>query len=295
MSIKKLSAAVTKIMTLIAALEAAALTAAANAVEMVAGNDYTIITGRAETRAKVKAKLVAQRVNEKGIAQYRFSVGEGFDQRFFDCIAAQIVLGERVNAEGVTVDMLLSQVGGDTPEQVAAKLVIAKAQLVEAQQALAAEEAKNALIDNQTYTIKLPAKKGVEAVQVLAVLLGQTTEGKKVFNFFYGAGVEARTVLRTFDDVVLPVLAGEAASADGGSDLDVVVTEAAPLDAITVVDMSGAEQAIVSGPEDVTLADLPLNEAPLTDAEGNLTDAGVAAQLAALGAEAPVLEQPTIV
>ena len=69
MSIKKLSAAVTKIMTAIAALEAAALTAAANAVEMVVGNDYTIITGRAETRAKVKAKLVAQRVNEKGIAQ----------------------------------------------------------------------------------------------------------------------------------------------------------------------------------------------------------------------------------
>ncbi|UOW66300.1 phage protein [Aeromonas phage vB_AspA_Lolek] len=269
MSIKKLSAAVTKIMALIAALEAAALTATANAVEMVAGNDYTIITGRAETRAKVKAKLVAQRVNEKGTAQYRFSVGEGFDQRFFDCIAAQVVLGERVNAEGVTVDMLLSQVGGDTPEQVAAKLVIAKAQLVEAQQALAAEEAKNALIDNQTYTIKLPAKKGVEAVQVLAVLLGQTTEGKKVFNFFYGAGVEARTVLRTFDDVVLPVLAGEAAPADGGSDLDVVVTEGAAVDAIM--------------------------EQPLTDAEGNLTDAGVAAQLAALGADAPVLEQPASV
>lgn len=277
MSIKKLTQAVAKFAAIIAALEAAALTAAANAVEMVVGNDYTIITGRAETRAKVKAKLVAQRVNEKGVAQYRFSVGDGFDQRFFDCIAAQVVLGERVNAEGVTVDMLLSQVGGDTPEQVAAKLVIAKAQLVEAQRALAAEEAKNALIDNQTYTIKLPAKKGVEAVQVLAVLLGQTTEGKKVFNFFYGAGVEARTVLRTFDDVVLPVLAAPESYN------------------ITVVDMSGAEPVIVSGPEDVTLADLPLNEVPLTDAEGNLTDAGVAAQLAALGADAPVLEQPAIV
>lgn len=261
MSIKKLTQAVAKITTVIAALEAAALTAAANAVEMVVGNDYTIITGRAETRAKVQAKLVAQRVNEKGIAQYRFSVGEGFDQRFFDCIAAQVVLGERVNAEGATVDMLLSQVGGDTPEQVAAKLVIAQAQLVEAQQALAAEEAKNALIDNQTYTIKLPAKKGVEAVQVLAVLLGQTTEGKKVFNFFYGAGVEARTVLRTFDDVVLSELAAGAA---------------APV----------AEEVQVA--EAVT-------EQPLTDAEGNLTDAGVAAQLAALGADVPVLEQPTIV
>lgn len=259
MSIKKLAQAVTKIMTHIAALEAAALTAAANAVEMVAGNDYTIITGRAETRAKVKAKLVAQRVNEKGIAQYRFSVGEGFDQRFFDCIAAQVVLGERVNAEGATVDMLLSQVGGATPEQVAAKLVIAKAQLVEAQQALAAEEAKNALIDNQTYTIKLPAKKGVEAVQVLAVLLGQTTEGKKVFNFFYGAGVEARTVLRTFDDVVLPE---------------------DPANAAPVAEEAQVAEAVA--------------EQPLTDAEGNLTAAGVAAQLAALGADAPVLEQPAI-
>lgn len=258
MSIKKLTQAVTKIMTHIAALEAAALTAAANAVDMVAGNDYTIITGRAETRAKVQAKLVAQRVNEKGIAQYRFSVGEGFDQRFFDCIAAQVVLGERVNAEGATVDMLLSQVGGDTPEQVAAKLVIAKAQLVEAQQALAAEEAKNALIDNQTYTIKLPTKKGAEAVQVLAVLLGQTTTGKKVFNFFYGAGVEARTVLRTFDDVVL---------------------DAAQL---------GLPLPTEEQPE-------PVTEQPLTDAEGNLTDAGVASQLAALGADAPVLEQPAVV
>ena len=260
MSIKKLTQAVAKFAAIIAALEAAALTAAANAVEMVAGNDYTIITGRAETRAKVKAKLVAQRVNEKGIAQYRFSVGEGFDQRFFDCIAAQVVLGERVNAEGATVDMLLSQVGGDTPEQVAAKLVIAKAQLVEAQQALAAEEAKNALIDNQTYTIKLPAKKGVEAVQVLAVLLGQTTEGKKVFNFFYGAGVEARTVLRTFDDVVLPE---------------------DPANAAPVVEETQVAEAVTGQ--------------PLTDAEGNLTDAGVAAQLAALGADAPVLEQPAIV
>lgn len=267
MSIKKLTQAVAKFTAIIASLEAAALTAAANAVEMVAGNDYTIITGRAETRAKVKAKLVAQRVNEKGIAQYRFSVGEGFDQRFFDCIAAQVVLGERVNAEGATVDMLLSQVGGDTPEQVAAKLVIAKAQLVEAQQALAAEEAKNALIDNQTYTIKLPAKKGVEAVQVLAVLLGQTTEGKKVFNFFYGAGVDARTVLRTFDDVVLPEDPANAAGADAD--------EAASQEAF---------QAQAQAADD----------AALTDAEGNLTDAGVAAQLAALGADAPVLEQPAI-
>ena len=257
MSIKKLSAAVTKIMTLIASLEAAALTAAANAVEMVVGNDYTIITGRAETRAKVKAKLVAQRVNDKGVAQYRFSVGEGFDQRFFDCIAAQVVLGERVNAEGVAVDMLLSQVGGDTPEQVEAKLAIAKAQLVEAEAKLAEEESKNALIDNQTYTIKLPAKKGAEAVQVLAVLLGQTTEGKKVFNFFYGAGVEARTVLRTFGDVVLPE---------------------DPANAAPVV-------------EEVQVAEA-VGEQPLQDAEGNLTEAGVAAALAQLGDAAPELEQP---
>lgn len=257
MSIKKMTAAVAKFTAVIAALEAAALTAAANAVEMVVGNDYTIITGRAETRAKVQAKLMAQRVNEKGVAQYRFSVGEGFDQRFFDCIAAQVVLGERVNAEGVTVDMLLSQVGGDTPEQVAAKLVIAKAGLAEAEAALAVEEAKNALIDNRTYTIKLPAKKGVEAEQVLAVLLGQTVEGKKVFNFFYGAGVNARTVLRTFSDVVLP-------------------EDPAAAPAVEEVSEVGAGQ-------------------PLTDAEGNLTDAGVAAQLAALGDAAPVLEQPAIV
>lgn len=260
MSIKKLQAAVSKFTALIASLEAAAITAATNAVEMVIGKEYTIITGRAETRAKVQATLAAQRVNDKGVAQYRFSVGEGFDQRFFDCIAAQVVLGERVNAEGAAVDMLLSQVGGDTPEQVAAKLVIAQAGLVEAEAALATEEAKNALLDNGTYTIKLPAKKGEEAVQVLAVLLGQTTEGKKVFNFFYGAGVDARTVLRTFADVVLPE---DPANADP-------VVEEAPV----------AE---------------PVTEQPLQDAEGNLTEAGVAAALAQLGDAAPELEQPVAV
>jgi hypothetical protein len=262
MSIKKLTTSVAKITAVIAALQAAALTAAANAVEMVVGNDYTIITGRAETRAKVQAKLVAQRVNEKGIAQYRFSVGEGFDQRFFDCIAAQIVLGERVNTEGVTVDMLLSQVGGDTPEQVAAKLAIAEDQLAGAKLALALEEHKNALVDGQNYTITLPAKKGEVAEQVLAVLLGQTTEGKKVFNFFYGAGVNARTVLRTFADVVLPVAEPDAA------ELGLALPEE-------------VQEPLVEG--EATTA--------LTDAEGNLTEAGVAAELAALGVT-PELEQP---
>jgi hypothetical protein len=46
----------------------------------------------------------------------------------------------------------------------------------------------------------------------------------------------------------------------------------------------------ITSPEDVKLADLTL-----TDTEGNLTDAGVAAALAALGADAPVLEQPAAV
>lgn len=258
-AIKKMSATVAKFISIIAGLEAAALTAAENTGTMVIGKEYTIITGRAETRAKVKAVLVAQRVTDKGVAQYRFSVGEGFDQRFFDCIAAQVVLGTRTNAEGVEVDMLLSQVGGDTPEQVAAKLATAKVSLAEAEAALAAEEAKNALVDGQNYTIKLPAKKGEEAVQVRAVLLGQTTEGKKVFNFYYGAGVDARTVLRTFGDVVLPE----------------APTNAAPVDEAPMGE--------------------PVTEQPLTDAEGNLTEAGVAAQLAALGADAPQLEQPAAV
>lgn len=173
-----------------------ALAAAQAAEQLVVGNTYLINQGKGEDRREVLAVLKAQRVNEKGVTEYRFQYGEGFDEKLVDGTSRLLV-----PAEGAT---------GDSSAKIQSKLdkladdeeVLEK----ELEEALARET----LVVGQTYTIKVG--RGENAVQVLAVLLGEGIATKtktvikdgvetevsrdiKQLNFFYGEGFTARTVL----------------------------------------------------------------------------------------------------
>lgn len=191
-----------------------ALAAAQAAEQLQIGNSYLINQGKGEDRKEVLAVLKAQRVNEKGVTEYRFQYGEGFDEKLVDGTSRLLV-----PAAGAT---------GDSSAKVQSKLDKLADDEEVLEKELADALARETLVVGQTYTIKIG--RGESATNVLAVLLGEGVETKsktvivdgveqtvtrdiKQLNFFYGEGFGARTVLVGQSAIVISTAEDEAEAA----------------------------------------------------------------------------------
>lgn len=179
---------------------------------LVVGSTYTISVGRAETARVISATLIGERVTENGTKQYRFSAGEGFDARFYDLPFSKVV-----------VDVPEGQLSSDAIGRNITRLENKLAKLAES---IAEQEAREALVEGQTYNITVG--KPSEAVVVPAVLLGTSYDekGNKQFKFFYGSGFDSTIVVVNFrrvqpvENTVEPAQAVEASEGEYPSVFD---------------------------------------------------------------------------
>ncbi len=164
------------------------LTQAEAAEVLNIGEEYAFEYGKGETKRAYTGRLIATgeaKSEKRSRFVYRFLVGEGLDQVFLD-----------VTRDKIKADVELPE-GVREASEIRKDITKIENQIEDLIEDRDTPVGQLELTDGQSYQIKIG--KGATKRIVMAILLGQNIDedGKQEFNFFYGAGFEARTFIGT--------------------------------------------------------------------------------------------------
>jgi len=160
---------------------------------LVVGESYSLHVGKGETARVVEGTLMGQRVKDNGAAEFKFSVGEGFDARFFETSFSKVI----------------TDVEGMSSAKVAANISRVETKITDLLSGNVKIKGVIDLVNGETYTVR--TGKGETAGTVEAVLMDQRygEDGSQEFAFFTGVGFNAQVIKCSARRVVLEAAGDE--------------------------------------------------------------------------------------